>query len=152
MLINDVMTRGAVTCHPDETLEHVVNLMWDFDIGFVPVVDHTNRLVGVITDRDILMTIWSRGAALRTTLIETAMIHAPITCTVRDQAVQVEQRMAQQQIRRLPVVDHDARIVGVVTLADIARASMRGHDLSSRGPTWTLAAITRPRYPTRTSR
>lgn len=152
MLINDVMTRGAVTCRPDDTLEHVVKLMWDFDIGFVPVVDDTSRLVGVITDRDILMTIWSRGAALRTTSVEAAMIHPPTTCTIRDQAAQVEQRMAQHQLRRLPVVDHDAKIVGVVTLADIARASMRSHDLSSRGPTSTLAAITHPRHPTRAAR
>lgn len=152
MLVHDVMTRGAVTCRADQTLEQAARLMFDHDLGFLPVVDYTEHLVGVITDRDILMASLVRGGGLRGQLVESAMTRSPFACTVHDAAAQIEQRMAQQQIRRVPVIEANGRTIGVVTLADIARASMRSHDLSSRGPTWTLAAITRPRFPTLTQR
>lgn len=143
MLLPDVMTRGVVTCHADDSLEHATQLMWENDIGFLPVVDRDDRVIGVITDRDILMAAYTRGTGLRGQLVGSTMAQAPITCTPHDEPPQIEHRMAEHQVRRLPVIDASGRAVGVVTLSDLARASMRGHELSSRGPTWTLAEITR---------
>lgn len=142
------MTESVVTCRVDETLERATQLMWENDIGFLPVVDGSGRVIGVITDRDIVMAAYTRGTGLRGQLVESTMARSPITCTIHDAAIEVEHRMARHQIRRVPVVDEAGKAVGVVTLSDLARASIRTHDLSSRGPTWTLAAITQPRLGT----
>ena len=102
-------------------------------------------MIGVITDRDAPMAAYTRGAALSGLLVETAMARVPVTCTVHDEAVKIEHLMAELQIRRLPVIDAAGQPVGIVTLSDLAKASLRGHDLSPRGPTCALAAITEPR-------
>lgn len=145
MLIRTVMTPGAVTCGAGDTLEHAAKLMWENDIGFLPVVDHAGRVIGAITDRDALMAAYTRGAGLNALVVEAVMAHPPITCTIHDNARQLEQVMAQRQIRRVPVIDELGKPIGVITLGDLARASLVGHDLSPRGPTSTLAAITQPR-------
>jgi CBS domain-containing protein len=145
MLIREVMSPGAVTCRADDTLERATQLMWENDIGFLPVVDRSDRVIGVITDRDILMAAYTRGTGLRGQLVESTMARSPITCTIHDVPTEVEHRMAAHQIRRVPVIDSAGKAVGVVTLSDLASASLCGHDLSPRGPTWTLAAISRRR-------
>lgn len=145
MLIRTVMTPGAVTCSAGDHLEHATKLMWENDIGFLPVVDRDGRVIGAITDRDALMASYTRGTALNGLLVETVMAHPPITCTISDDARQIEHVMAQRQIRRMPVIDAFGKPIGIVTLGDLARASLVGHDLSPRGPTSTLAAITQPR-------
>ncbi len=145
MLIRTVMTPGAVTCCTGDNLEHVARLMWEHDIGFLPVVDREGRVIGAITDRDALMASYTRGTSLNGVLVETVMAHPPITCTISDDARQLEHVMAQRQIRRVPVIDQVGKAVGIVTLGDLARASLISHDLSPRGPTSTLAAITQPR-------
>jgi CBS domain-containing protein len=144
VLVRNLMTANVVTAREADDLERVARLMWDEDLGFLPVVTGGGQLIGVITDRDICMAAYTRGTSLKGTSVTSAMARAPVTCTIHDDARAVEQRMASHRLRRLPVVD-GCVVVGVVTLADIARASLRGHDLSSRGPTWTLAAITQPR-------
>ncbi len=145
MLIRNVMTSGAVTCCAGDNLEQVAQLMWEHDIGFLPVVDREGRVIGAITDRDALMASYTRGTTLTGILVETVMAHPPITCTINDDARQLEHVMAQRQIRRVPVIDQVGKAIGIVTLGDLARASLVGHDLSPRGPTSTLAAITQPR-------
>lgn len=149
MLIHDVMTRNVVVCAAEDSLEHATQLMWENDIGFLPVVDRDGRTIGVITDRDILMAAYTRGTGLRNQRVESTMARSPITCTIHDEPTQIEHRMAEHQVRRLPVIDATGRAVGVIALSDLARASIRGHDLSSRGPTWTLAEITRKRIDAR---
>jgi CBS domain-containing protein len=145
MSLQDMMTRGAVTCRADDTLERATQLMWENDLGFLPVVDRDDRVIGVITDRDILMAAYTRGTTLGGQLVESTMARSPVTCTIHDAPAQIEHRMAEHQIRRMPVIDPSGKPIGVVTLSDLASASLRGHELSSRGPTWTLSAITRPR-------
>ena len=145
MLIRTVMTPGVVTCGAGDTLEHAAKLMWENDLGFLPVVDREDRVIGAITDRDALMAAYTRGAALNSLVVEGVMTHPAITCTIHDHARQLEHVMAQRQIRRVPVIDGHGKAVGVITLGDLARASLVGHELSPRGPTSTLAAITQPR-------
>jgi CBS domain-containing protein len=144
MLIGTVMTPHVVACCAGDTLERATQLMWDNDVGFLPVVDGSNRLIGVITDRDALMAAYTRGGALAEHLVGSTMARSPFTCTIHDEAKQIEHRMAAHRVRRLPVIDPSGKPVGVVTLSDLARASMHGHELSSRSPTWALAEITRP--------
>jgi len=146
MLVGMLMAPRVVTCNASDTLERAAQLMWEHDVGFLPVVA-SERVVGVITDRDVLMRTYTCGISLRDEIVGTAMSHELVTCTLHEDAVVIEHRMAAHQIRRLPVIDASGKPVGVVTLADLARSSLRGHELSPRGPTCTLAAITRPRTP-----
>lgn len=145
MLIRNVMSPRVVTCIVGDNLQRVAQLMWDNDIGFLPVLDREGRVAGVVTDRDSLMAAYTRGTALHGILVETVMAHPPVTCTIHDDARQLEMVMAQRKIRRVPVIDQDGKAIGIVTLGDLARASLVGHDLSPRGPTSTLAVITQPR-------
>lgn len=148
MVIRSVMTPHVVTCHASDTLERAAQLMWENDLGLVAVVDREDRLIGVITDRDALMAAYTRGSTLSGLLVECAMSKRPITCQIHDDAIEVEHLMASHQVRRVPVVDREGKPTGIVTLADLARASLCGHELSPRGPTSTLAAITQPRRAT----
>lgn len=145
MLIGSVMSPRVVTCRAGESLERAAQLMWENDIGFLPVVDREDRVIGVITDRDALMAVYTRGSALSGVIVESAMAHEPVTCSIHDEAGKIEHLMAARQVRRLPVIDRSGKAIGIVTLADLARASLRGHELSPRGPTCTLVAITQPR-------
>jgi CBS domain-containing protein len=145
MLVKNVMSPKVVVARDTDSLERAARIMWETDLGFLPVVTGDHRLVGVITDRDICMAAYTRGTSLYGQPVTSAMSSATITCTIHDDAREIEHRMATHQIRRLPVVDDAGRLIGVVTLSDFARASLCGHDLSSRGPTWVLAEITRPR-------
>ena len=145
MLIGNVMTRHAVTCHADDTLERAAQLMWEHDVGFLPVVDGGGRLIGVVTDRDALMAAYTRGQPLRALRVDGAMARKAVTCSIHDDVTQTEHRMAEHQIRRLPVVDEVGVPIGVVTLSDVARASLHCNELSSQTPTWTLVGIAQHR-------
>lgn len=146
MLVYHLMKAELVSCRADDTLERAAQLMWENDIGFLPVVDLSEQLTGVITDRDALMAAYTRGAALVCLRVETAMAHEPITCTIHDEITAIEHRMVAHKIRRLPVVDDQHKPIGVVTLFDIARAAQHGHEVSPKGTSWALAAITEPRH------
>ena len=139
------MSRRVITCRTGDSLERVAQLMWDHDIGFVPVVDREDRIVGVVTDRDALMAAYTRGTHLRAIPVDTAMARDPVTCTVHAEATAIEHCMARHQIRRLPVIDEESRPIGVITLSDLARASQFGHELSPKGPSHALAQISRSR-------
>lgn len=148
MLIYNVMRHEIVTCRVDDSLERAAQLMWERDLGFLPVVDPRGQLVGVITDRDALMAAYTRGTALASLRVETAMAREVVTCTIHDEVTAVEHRMAANRIRRVPVVNEAQEPIGIITLSDLARASLRGHEISPKGPTWALATITEPRQRT----
>jgi CBS domain-containing protein len=139
------MTSKPVTARDTDNLDCAARIMWESDLGFLPIVTGDGRLVGVITDRDICMAAYTRGTSLHGQPVTSAMARNPVTCTIHDDARDVEHRMAKYQVRRMPVVDEANRPIGIVTLADVARASLHGHELSSRSPTSTLVAITEPR-------
>ncbi len=125
MTIKDLMTRPAVTCPNNTTLEHAGWLMWEFDCGVIPVVDDVGRAVGIVTDRDICMAAYTQGKALRDIHVTTAMAHHVIAIHADESVETAEHLMADNQIRRLPVVNNDGTVIGVVSLNDVAR---NGHD------------------------
>jgi signal-transduction protein with cAMP-binding, CBS, and nucleotidyltransferase domain len=121
--------------------------MWDCDCGAVPVRESNGAsLVGIVTDRDICMATWSRALAPNAILVSQVMSHGVVSCGPRDSITRAESIMRENQIRRLPVVDDGGRIVGILSLADIARAtnpSKPTSDLSSEQLAETLAGISR---------
>ncbi|HKS88774.1 MAG TPA: CBS domain-containing protein [Stellaceae bacterium] len=119
MQIREVMTRDAKLAGPDETLQHAAQMMKECDCGVLPVADG-DRLVGMITDRDIAVRCIAQGKGPQTR-IRDCMSPEVKYCFEDQELDQVCQNMAELQVRRLPVVNRDKRLVGIVSLADLAR-------------------------------
>jgi CBS domain-containing protein len=144
--IKELMTRPAVTCPNDSTLEHAAWLMWEFDCGMIPVVDAEGRAVGVITDRDVCMAAYTQGRALRDIPVATSMAHHVIAIHADESVETAEHLMADNQVRRLPVIDGDGKVVGVVSLNDLARLAGEFRRIGlDREFVATVAAVSRSR-------
>jgi len=149
MKIDEIMTRNVRGIAPDDTLGTAAQIMWENDCGAVPVVEADGRLVGIVTDRDICMAAQLQGAPLHDSRVSSAMARDVKTCSPRDTPVTVQAIMQQNKIRRVPVVDDQGRLVGIVTLGDLAYLVSRNPD-GGDGMTWTavahtLAAVSQPR-------
>jgi CBS domain-containing protein len=151
MRIEQLMSRDVRHCGPEDTLDRAARLMWDHDCGCVPVCtgDASNRVVGMITDRDICMAALFQGKPLNGLRVADAMSSEICACSPVELPEQVERKMRDRQIRRVPVVDDDGRLVGIVSLADLARAAKPGASAPAKGIseteiTGTLAAICEP--------
>ena len=122
MRVQQIMTPDPARCTPDTTAEQAAALMRDHDCGSIPVVENTgsNRLVGTVTDRDLAVRGLAAGKG-PDTLIRELMTPDPVTCVPEDEVEDLRQVMIEQQVRRVPVVDTDGVLVGIVAQADIAR-------------------------------
>ena len=119
MQLKDVMTRPVEVISPEASLEEAARKMDQFDVGSLPVCDG-ERLVGLVTDRDITVRATSAGKDPRTTRVREAMTTDVLSC-FEDQDVQEAARLMEaQQVRRVPVLDRAQRLVGIVSLADLA--------------------------------
>src|SRR4051794_7045544 len=104
MRIEDLMTHAVHTCFPQDTLEQVAHEMWDCDTGCLVVIDNYRRPIGMITDRDIAMAAYTQGVPLRNLRASTAMSTEVITCYPGTTVRELESKMQQAQIRRVPVI------------------------------------------------
>lgn len=150
MLIEQIMTRPVQSCRPEDSLARAAELMWKYDCGSLPVLggDGTVRVVGMITDRDICMCAWSQGKPLADLRVATAMSKQAYVCRPGDTPADAERIMREAQVRRLPVIDEDDTLVGVISMADLAEEAARERAASSPSVTEaevgdTLAAITK---------
>lgn len=116
----EIMTRDLITCPTSTTLIGAASLMRTEDVGVLPVTDDDEKLLGLITDRDIVV----RGLADNRDPLETTvgdiMSTDMETCRANDEIEAVMDRMSQAQVRRVPVVDDQNHIVGMIAQADIA--------------------------------
>ena len=119
MKIKDVMTKSVETVRPDQTLQEAASRMKSLDVGPMPVCDN-DRLVGMLTDRDIVVRAAADGKDLRTTKVRDAMTSDVVVCAEEDDVKDAAQKMKDRQIRRLVVVDGQKRVAGIVSLGDIA--------------------------------
>lgn len=150
MKIEDVMTRSVHACAPNDTLATAAQIMWENDCGAVPVVDKDGKLLGIITDRDLAMAAHLQNVALRESRVASAMARDVKSCSPQATPAAVQTLMQQHKIRRVPVVDADRRLVGMVSLGDLAHAMSSQQTLGGDGMTWTslahtLAAVSTPR-------
>ncbi|MCG5480227.1 MAG: CBS domain-containing protein [Ensifer alkalisoli] len=120
MRVADVMTKNVHVVNPDDTVAAVARHMADNDIGFLPVGDH-DRLVGMITDRDIVVRCVADGRDANTRVSDVMTTDVKY-CFDDEELSDVAHNMGDQQVRRLPVVNRAKRLVGVVSLADAARS------------------------------
>jgi CBS domain-containing protein len=116
--ISEVMTSNVKVVRPDDTVQNAARMMADLDVGSVPVCDG-KRLQGMITDRDITIRATAQGRGGDTKVRE-VMTQDVVWCTEEDDTQDVLQRMGESQIRRIPVVDRDRNLVGIVALGDLA--------------------------------
>lgn len=124
MKVEQLMTRTVQTCRATDGLQRAAQLMWEHDCGVVPVVDAGNgtaRVVGMITDRDICMAAYTQGRRLEDIPVTSAMSHDVFSCRPTDSLAVALKVMETNRVHRLPVVDRDERVVGILSLADIAR-------------------------------
>jgi CBS domain-containing protein len=152
MNVSQLMNRSVETCGPDETLAAAAGRMWQCDIGCLAVLDGQGRVVGMVTDRDVCMAAMMEGKALHEIPVSRAMSKEVHCCAPSDSLIAAEEQMRSQQVRRLPVLDGDSRLVGMVSLNDLAREAERnvgrkGRAVSAEEITVTLAAVTRARQP-----
>jgi CBS domain-containing protein len=151
--IEQLMTREVKVCTEADMLNRVAYLMWEFDCGCIPVIraNGDGRLVGIVTDRDIAMAAYTQGKHLWAIPVGTAMSHKVIACRANDGVSQAEAAMRDNRVRRLPVVDQNERLVGLLSLNDLAReaqreaAAGRRAEVSEEGVSKTLASVCQPR-------
>jgi CBS domain-containing protein len=122
MLIKEVMTRGVEVVRPDETLQQAAHKMKSIDVGPLPVCDG-DRLVGMITDRDIIVRATAEGRDPRTTPVKDAMTPGVVYVYEDQDIEEAASLMKERQIRRLVVLDRNKRLVGILSLGDLAEDS-----------------------------
>jgi CBS domain-containing protein len=119
---NEVMTKNPVYCLPDDMVAKVAQLMQRENIGSIPVIENeqTQKLVGIVTDRDLALKVVAKGQDANSTKVEAVMTHKVVTCRAGDDLQMALDAMAEHQLRRIPIVDNDNKIVGIIAQADVA--------------------------------
>ncbi len=146
MRIQEIMSQPAVTCRDSDSLAQAAELMWQNDCGTVPVVDESNKPVGMITDRDCCMSAYTQGKALHELSVGSAMSKQVFTCNVSDTLESAEKLMSDKKVRRLPVLNDAGQVVGVVSVNDLARyASGNKKSSTEHEVLQTFATIGQPR-------
>ena len=118
--IQEAMTPNPTTVEPSTTAEEAARTMKSEDIGSLPIVEG-DRLVGVVTDRDLTMRILAEGKAVDTTVGEIASKDV-VTIDPQQSLEEAARLMAEHQVRRLPVTEEDGRLVGILAQADVAQS------------------------------
>ena len=119
-LARDVMTQDPACCLPGTTLDQVAKMMVENNCGEIPIVDSSNRPIGVVTDRDIVCRVVAEGKNPTAYPAETCMTTPVVTVRGSASIDDVIATMETHQIRRVPVVDDDGACIGIVAQADIA--------------------------------
>jgi CBS domain-containing protein len=116
------MTMDPTCCLVSDPVSRAAEIMKTEDVGSVPVVDDatTKHLVGILTDRDIVLQVVAAGKDAKSAKVEDAMTRNPVTCKPEDDIQNAFDRMSQHQVRRIPVVDGRDRVVGIIAQADLA--------------------------------
>jgi CBS domain-containing protein len=122
MTCGELMTRDPAFCLPDEGAERAARLMKTADVGSIPVVDdeRNRKLVGIVTDRDLAMSIVAEGKDPKKVRIRDVMTPDPVACREGDDVDEALDLMAENQVRRIPIVDGNDALIGIIAQADIA--------------------------------
>jgi len=132
MKVSDLMTKEVKACSRHDSLNRAAQLMWENDCGAVPVLDSDSKVIGMLTDRDICMAAYTQGIALVDASVASVMSRDVSVCNPSDNISAAAERMRDRRIRRLPVVDKDHRLIGILSVSDIARETDRLRACKSR--------------------
>jgi CBS domain-containing protein len=119
---NEVMTKKTVCCLPDDMVTDAAESMKNEHVGSIPIIEdvQTRRLAGIITDRDLAIRILAEGLDAKSTKLETIMTRNVVTCKAEDDLQKAVDAMSKHQLRRIPIVDDDNKILGIIAQADVA--------------------------------
>jgi CBS domain-containing protein len=142
MKIKELMTKTVYSVNNNQSLSDAAQLMWDHDCGWLPVLDESNKVLAAITDRDIAMAAFLNGKCLADLPVSKAQSQSLLACGPEDDIKAVEEIMRSNQIRRIPIMDKTASLLGIVSLNDIALAYQAGKKgVDAKGVSETLAGI-----------
>lgn len=144
MRVTGLMATNVVCVGVNQSLNEAAHLMWQHDCGSLPVINGEQKVIAMITDRDISIASYFQGKPLREIPVSSAMSKQLFHCRSSDDVVRVEQLMQSHKIRRVPVLDAKFRAVGIITLNDLARASSTRKSITATGLRDTLASIGTP--------
>ena len=143
MQVRELMTSPARTCSARDALDKAAGLLWTHDCGILPVVDKNGRVGATITDRDICMAAYTQGRPLADLRVGDSMSRRLVACKPDDDLKVAAKLMAENRVRRLPVVDEQGRLCGVPSLNDLARAAPRNTAVGGLA-LQTLTAVCEP--------
>ena len=127
MKVKEMMTMTPYACHPETNLGAATELMWKGNCGFLPVLEPTGRIKGVITDRDICVALGTRNRPAGNVTVGDVMHGKLFACSPEDDVHVALQVMREGHVRRLPVITEDVRLVGVMSLHDVVLRSEPSH-------------------------
>ena len=119
MKVSEIMTKDVISLSVDDTAEHAAELMKQYDIGSIPVNTEDRGIIGIVTDRDIILRCVAEGKDIKTQKVRSIMTSNPVAC---DQDIDVDDAtriMSERQIRRLPITANN-KLVGMLSLGDLA--------------------------------
>jgi CBS domain-containing protein len=148
MKVREMMTKDVTTCRRETNLAEVVKLMWEQDCGVLPVVTSDGNVSGMITDRDICVALATRGQTADRIAVHDVIAGTAYTCLVDDDAIVALKTMKSQRVRRLPVVDAEGRLKGILSLNDVIAHAGAASPLDIVS---TMASIGEHRRPTMAS-
>ena len=125
MKVETLMKTDVNACCADDTGSCAAKIMWERDCGFVPVVDENERVLAVVTDRDLCMAAYTQGKPLHEIQLHTLMSKELFSCRPDDDLAKAETVMRSRQVRRLPVTDGEGRLKGILSLSDITREAAK---------------------------
>ena len=152
MKVRDVMMGTPAYCHSETNLGSAIELLWDRDCGILPIVDAQKKVIGVVTDRDLCVAMGTRGRLPGQITVGEVGAKQVFSCRGEDNIHAALQTMAEHRIRRLPVVDKDGVLEGVLSMDNVvlhAESPSRGYkpELSDHDIVNTLRQIYGPLVP-----
>ena len=148
MQVREIMNTAVKSCSPDTTVAKAGVTMFEGDCGVLPITDDTKKLLGMVTDRDITVALCTRGKRADELTVQEITSNSPVTCRIEDDVRTALRKMADAQIRRIPVVSSGGRVEGVLSINDIIlQAKARGNGLSYADVMETLKVISSHREP-----
>jgi CBS domain-containing protein len=119
---DEVMTNSPVCCLPNDVVATTAKLMKSGNVGSIPVIESekTRNLVGIVTDRDLVMKVVAEGKDPKTTKVSAVMTAKVVSCKSDDDLLKAMDSMSKNQLRRIPIIDKDGKILGIISQADVA--------------------------------
>lgn len=117
-----VMTTNPICCQPSDSVMKVAQWMKRENIGSIPVIenDETRKLVGIVTDRDLALKVVGQGSDPKSVQVEAVMTYKLVTCRPEDDIQRALNMMSEHQLRRIPIVNDENKILGIISQADVA--------------------------------
>ncbi len=119
MEVQDVMTKNVKSCWPESSLAQAAALMWDYDFGVLPVIDDRDRVMGLITDRDIAIAAATKGRPTSEITVSEVMSGKVYACAPDEDVKSALKTMRREKVRRLPVIGYDGTLAGILSINDV---------------------------------